>query len=225
MTLAKHLLYCSCVILTACATTQTSSNLDASSSVNGNASPDSSPKHSIFSTPTEKAKATEKNNTKVANPGKAPASWEISGALAAKNKNKAWTAQVNWQQRGSDTYQIRLFGPLGSGTVMIEKKGGVIHFQDGKKSSTSSNAEQLLAEQTGVRLPVSNLYYWVRGLPAPGGVQAEKRATGKLLQLRQSGFTIDYPEYTKVGNTQLPSIIRLQGNGVYMKLVIKRWKI
>ncbi|MGQ3891626.1 lipoprotein insertase outer membrane protein LolB [Legionella sp. CNM-4043-24] len=167
------------------------------------------------------------------NPGKSlgtsatpPSSWELSGAMAAKNKNKAWSASVNWIQRGISSYQIRLFGPLGSGTVMISRQGGAISFRDGPKSVTSSNADELLSRQTGVRLPVSNLFYWVRGIPAPGAVQSAQRdANGHLTLLRQSGYTIQYLGYSSVGKMALPASIRLQGNGVFIKMVIKRWRI
>ncbi|MCE3045230.1 lipoprotein insertase outer membrane protein LolB [Legionella sp. 16cNR16C] len=153
-------------------------------------------------------------------------SWEISGAMAARSKNKAWSASVNWVQRGMSNYQIRLFGPLGSGTVLIQKQGGQVSFRDGPKSATSSNAEQLLLQQTGVRLPVTSLYYWVRGVPAPGKVQtAVKDPSGYLTLLRQGGYTIQYLGYTKSGNAYLPSQIKLQGNGVFIKFVIKRWRV
>lgn len=153
-------------------------------------------------------------------------SWDISGAMAARSKSKAWSASINWLQQGAGSYQIRLFGPLGSGTVMIQKQGGRITFRDGAKSSSSSNADQLLMQQTGVRLPVSSLYYWVRGIPAPGAVQSAKKDKSQHLQLlRQSGYTIEYTGYTRVANIDLPSQIRLQGNGIFIKLVIKRWKI
>ncbi|KTC72410.1 outer membrane lipoprotein LolB [Legionella birminghamensis] len=153
-------------------------------------------------------------------------SWEVSGAMAARSKNKAWSASVNWVQRGASNYQIRLFGPLGSGTVLIQKQGGQVSFRDGPKSASSSNAEQLLLQQTGVRLPVSSLYYWVRGVPAPGKVQsAVKDSSGYLSLLRQAGYTIQYLGYTKAGNAYLPSQIKLQGNGVFIKFIIKRWKV
>ncbi|CEK11919.1 lipoprotein insertase outer membrane protein LolB [Legionella hackeliae] len=153
-------------------------------------------------------------------------SWEISGAMAARSKSKGWNASVNWLQRGLSQYQIRLFGPLGSGTVLINKKGGLVTLRDGPKTASSSNAEELLKQQTGVRLPVNNLFYWVRGLPAPGHVQSAKRdAANHLLVLKQGGYIIDYGQYTVVGKTVLPSVIRLQGNGIFIKLVIKRWKI
>ncbi|STX52702.1 outer membrane lipoprotein LolB [Legionella busanensis] len=155
-----------------------------------------------------------------------PSSWNLSGALAVRSARKSATASINWYQRGAGSYQIRLFGPLGSGTIMIAKQGGTIVLQDGAKRATSSNAEQLLLKQTGIRLPVNNLYYWVRGLPAPGAVQSAKRDAGnRLIMLRQGGYTIQYLGYQSVGKAVLPSHIRLQGNGVFIKLVINRWSI
>ncbi|KTD52700.1 lipoprotein insertase outer membrane protein LolB [Legionella quateirensis] len=153
-------------------------------------------------------------------------SWDIKGALAAKSKTKGWSATMNWVQHGPGSYQIRLMGPLGGGTVLINKSGGTVTFQDGPKTSTSSNADELLLKQTGIRLPVNNLYYWVRGLPAPGGVQSEKHDQyNHLVQLRQNGYTIDFTKYTSVKGIDLPSMIRLEGNGVMIKVVIKNWTV
>lgn len=109
---------------------------------------------------------------------------------------------------------------------MISRKGGAITFRDGPKTVTSSNADELLKQQTGVRLPVNNLFYWVRGIPAPGAVQSSQRdAANRLVLLRQAGYTIQYQGYSASSKTALPSRIVLQGNGVMIKLVIKRWKI
>ncbi|WP_298626400.1 lipoprotein insertase outer membrane protein LolB [uncultured Legionella sp.] len=151
-------------------------------------------------------------------------SWEIKGAMAAKSKSKGWSATMNWVQHGPGSYQIRLMGPLGGGAVAINKSGGTITFQDGAKTATSTNADELLLKQTGIRLPVNNLYYWVRGLPAPGGVQSEKHDQfNHLVQLKQSGYTINFMKYTSVKGIDLPSMIRLEGNGVMVKVVIKNW--
>jgi outer membrane lipoprotein LolB len=153
-------------------------------------------------------------------------SWEIRGALAAKNKAKGWSASMNWVQNGPGSYHIRLMGPLGAGTVLISKNGGAITFQDGPKKITSSNADELFLQQTGIRLPVTNLYYWVRGLPAPGAVSSEHRdQSNHLAQLRQSGYTINFGQYTTVKGADLPSLIRLEGNGVMIKVIIKNWRV
>lgn len=149
-------------------------------------------------------------------------SWELSGAMAARTKNKGWSASLNWIQRGPSQYQIRLSGPIGSGTMIISRQGGSVTLRDGPKTVSSSNGESLLRQQTGISLPVSNLYYWVRGIPAPSGVQGEKRdQAGRLAVLRQGGYTIQYLQYSSSG---LPTNIRMQGNGVFIKLAINSWK-
>ena len=172
--------------------------------------------------PTNKVIPLEKRKSETAT----ISSWQIQGAMAAKNKTKGWSATMNWAQRGPSSYQIRLMGPLGGGTVVISKNGSVITFKDGAKTSTSTNADELLLKQTGIRLPVNNLYYWVRGLPAPGGVQSEQHDKyNHLVQLRQSGYTINFTKYTSVKGIDLPSMIRLDGNGVMVKVVIKNWTV
>lgn len=153
-------------------------------------------------------------------------SFEIRGALAAKAKSKGWSASMHWLQEGPNSYHIRLMGPLGSGTVLINKQGNTITFQDGSKKITSNDAASLLLKQTGIKLPVNNLYYWVRGLPAPGAVQSTQRnSTHYLKQLKQNGYVIDFNQYTSISGLILPSNIRLEGNGIMIKVIIKYWKL
>lgn len=172
--------------------------------------------------PTNKVMPLEKRQTQTAT----ISSWEIHGAMAAKNKTKGWSATMNWLQTGPANYQIRLMGPLGGGAVLINRSGSTITFQDGPKKSTSTNADELLQKETGIRLPVNNLYYWVRGLPAPGAVQSEEHDQyNHLIQLRQSGYTIAFTKYTSVKGIDLPSMIRLEGNGMMVKVIIKSWSV
>lgn len=153
-------------------------------------------------------------------------SWKISGAMAAKSKRKGWSASLNWVQQGIHQYQIRLFGPLGGGTIVIAKQGGEVTYTDGPKKISSRNADELLMQQTGIQLPVNNLYYWVRGLPAPGAVQSSHTdKNGNLESLTQAGYSIHYTNYTSVNHVNLPGKIQLQGHGSMIKLVIKRWSI
>ncbi len=152
--------------------------------------------------------------------------WEIVGAIAAKNKSKGWSATLHWLQRGPQAYQIRLMGPLGNGSVMISKQGNLVYFQSGHKKSMSKNAEELLLKQTGIRLPVGNLYYWIRGLPAPGQVKSAFYDQSKHLQiLRQNGYQINFYQYNSINGRALPTLIRLQGNDLRVKVVIKRWAL
>lgn len=153
-------------------------------------------------------------------------SWQINGAIAARKQNKGWNATLNWRQQGPNQYQIRLNGPLGNGAVLITKQGNTVTYHDGPKKLTSSNAGALLARETGVRLPVNYLYYWVRGIPAPGPVQSIQRdAANHVLVLRQAGYTVQYAQYKPVKGLQLPTRIHLQSHQVFIKFVIRQWGI
>lgn len=152
--------------------------------------------------------------------------FELSGAIAAKHHNKGWTATLSWIQQGPNQYQIRFIGPLSGQTVMIEKQHAVITYREGEKKLTSTNGDDLLQQQTGIHLPVNNLYYWVRGIPAPGAVQsAQRNETNQLTTLKQAGYTMNYTHYMPVGNRTLPNKIQLQGHDMMIKLVIKRWSV
>lgn len=203
MNLFKTACIASVCILTACAT----------------------PQRTSLEGPLQPKAETKQPSTPIISP-KSLSAWELSGAIAARNPKKGWTASLNWLQQGPNQYQIRLFGPLGGGTVIIEKKGSVITYRDGPKILTSNNASELLQKQTGTQLPVHNLYYWVRGLPAPGAVSASHYdESNRLLALNQGGYQIEYTAYTTVDGMNLPSKIRLQGHGVLIKLVIKHWRV
>lgn len=173
-------------------------------------------------TPVQQQKSSDKPSAGAAT----ISSWVIKGAMAAKNKSKGWSASMNWVQHGPNSYQIRLMGPLGSGAVVINKQKGLITLQDGAKRTSSTNANELLAQQTGVSLPVDNLFYWVRGLPAPAPIQSEKRDPyNHLTELNQSGYSINFAQYTSVNGVELPKMIHLTGNGIMIKVVIKKWDI
>lgn len=152
--------------------------------------------------------------------------WNIRGLFAARNAKKAWSAQINWQQDGINHYQIRFFGPMGSGTTLISCIGHDVTYQDEHKKITANNASKLMKQQTGISIPVESLYYWIRGLPAKGAITSAKYGLQKqLLTLKQSGYTLTYSDYAVFNGYRLPTKILLQGQGIQLKLIIKSWSI
>ena len=152
-------------------------------------------------------------------------SWSIIGVIAAKQKNKAWSASFTWTQRGANQYHLFLFGPLGGGTINIEKKGSHLIYQNGQKTITSNNPEQLFAHETGFHLPIHYLYYWIRGLAAPQAPQSSQTdQNGHLIFLNQAGYTLHYTAYTRVNQMTLPTKIQFDSSEGTVKLVIKQWQ-
>lgn len=147
-------------------------------------------------------------------------SWNINGSMAARHGKRGWNANVNWRQNGASNYRIMLNGPVAGSTVVITKSGGTTTWQEGGRKMVCSNPAQMLQKETGIWLPINSLYYWVRGEAAPGGVQMEKRdAQNRLVTLRQSGYTINYSNYSN----NLPGKISMNGNGTSIKFVIRGW--
>lgn len=154
-----------------------------------------------------------------------PSSFKLVGAIAVNKNGKGWNASIDWTQKSASQYNIRLSGPVGSKNVIITKQNSLVTYRDGSKTIRSNSGDDLLKQKTKINIPVNNLYYWVRGMPAPGSIQSvNKNTDGQLQYLKQAGFTITYNQYmTDSHGNILPRKIRLQGNGVIIKLAISSW--
>ena len=132
--------------------------------------------------------------------------WKIRGRVAMRSANEGWQASMNWE-RESDRHRVDITGPLGRGHLRLtqDSRGAVLRDAD-NHTWRAKNAEQLLYSKTGWRMPLDGMYYWVLGLPAPGAAaNHELDGQGRLNKLVQSGWEIQYLEYTRYGSLDLPS--------------------
>lgn len=167
----------------------------------------------------------KEQTSKTATPKTIPSSFKLSGAIAVNNNGKGWNAALNWSQQGPNFYNIRLTGPLGGKTVLISKQGSAVTYQEGNKIIKANNESELLAKKANINLPVSNLYYWVRGIPAPQSVSFSKKDNlNNYEMISQDGFTIIYSQYTTNENgVMLPKKIKITKQNLTIKIVIKSW--
>jgi outer membrane lipoprotein LolB len=153
--------------------------------------------------------------------------WNVKGLIAIRTAKNAYSANWNWQQITYSNYKIELFGPLGAGAVQLigRRNFVMLHTSDGKEF-TATHPESLLEQQLGWRLPVSYLYYWIRGLPVPA-IPAEKHfdAYHHLSLLIQDGWRVDYPRYTPTNGIDLPNKMILTHPDITVKIIINRWQL
>lgn len=152
--------------------------------------------------------------------------WSAVGRIAVVNDQDGWHASLSWVQQGPD-YAIELLGPFGQGRVSIQgnPQGVSLQTADGRFLS-AADPDQLLQDTIGVRIPVSGLMYWVRGVPDPA--QPSELAgdeQGRLTRLEQGGWVIDYPAYGQVAALELPTRIQAQRDQIKVKLVIEQWNL
>ncbi len=144
-------------------------------------------------------------------------SWIISGTLSITHNKKRDTASFIWQQN-QDNYTINISGPLNLSSAKITGTAGQVEFCQSGKTCLREPFSQF-----GLRLPISNVRYWVLALPAPAKTEAtEFDQYGHLITLWQHGWIINYSDFQFINNVDLPGIITLQNNKFFIKLKIKR---
>ena len=153
--------------------------------------------------------------------------WDVKGSVSIQYQQKTDIASLNWHQENQQNYRITLSGPLNFGTVeIIGSPGSVTLKQSNRPPVSAATPEKLLTQQMGWQIPVSNLYYWLRGIPAPGSdAKTEFDTYGHITHMIQQGWTIEYPEYMGVGTVDLPKKIYLTHPNLKIRLVIRQWKI
>ena len=156
--------------------------------------------------------------------------WELRARFAVRVDEQGGQAALVWQHF-ADHQSLRLNGPLGRGVVRITQDAQGARLVDAEqRTTTAASIEELLWQVTGWQLPVSSLAWWIRGLPVPGpAVTRELDERGRLQQLRQHGWTVQYSDYRPVADVELPGHITLtraataQGPEMEVRFVIERW--
>lgn len=151
--------------------------------------------------------------------------WQITGAAAIKLPQHGLTASMVWQQKNDD-YHIQLFGPFGIGRTIINRHNSIVTLSTNGRLYTAKSPEALMQNTLGWQLPVSNLFYWVRGLPSPGSYQhIEFDHYHHLRKLNQQGWFINYQQYTSVNGVDVPSLLTLSQQNISVKLVFSQWQL
>ena len=144
--------------------------------------------------------------------------WTFEGRLALTGKNDSWSASINWGHRPDDE-KIKLSGPWGQGTTIIQLTGESVTIDRGDGQAQSSmHPEQFINQQLGMFVPVHSLRYWVVGLPEPTSAFVET-ASG----FKQAGWLIDYKQMQPVNDQFMPRKITITNEQVKLKLIIDQW--
>ena len=152
--------------------------------------------------------------------------WDLEGMIAIQQAGHNVTANWRWHQ-AQKKYSFYFSGPMGINGMQLSGDARQVILQNPQGRVFSAAApEQLLAAQTGWRLPVTNLLYWVRGLPTPSTPYRQTLdAYQHLQQLTQAGWQIQYLRYTAVDCLDLPAKIFLQSQDFRVKILISRWQL
>jgi len=154
-----------------------------------------------------------------------PEQWQIKGKLGVRSDSGNGSLSVNWQQN-QDNYSIYTQAALGQGAATLEGNSTrLIISEAGKGSVTSFEPNQLVEETFGWKIPITDLKYWVRGIPNPeqASATAQYDAAGNLTQLDQYGWSLIFSRYRQIQGWALPGRIRAKQGNTTLTLIIRDW--
>lgn len=151
--------------------------------------------------------------------------WRLEGRVAFASGADGASAGIRWTQRG-DAFDIELAAPVTGRTWRLRggADGAVLEGVDGGPR-TGADAEALLFEATGWRLPVRHLPAWVRGARGGGPAQAlVVDAAGRPVAFEQSGWRLVYRDWWP-GEPALPRRVFASTEGASVRLVVGTWSV
>lgn len=150
-------------------------------------------------------------------------SWQLNGKIGITRKKDSQSASLAWLQE-QDTYQIDIRGPWGQGGASIYGSPEQIRVEiAGGETYQANSVEALLEDQLGWALPISDIYWWVRGIPSPNTPAKYTLKNNRLESLSQNGWSISYLRYSHL-SPALPQKLKLSHDSMKITLIIHQWQ-
>ena len=151
--------------------------------------------------------------------------WGLKGRIAVRTQAESGSGSLYWEQRRDD-YDIRVIAPFSGGVYELSGAADVVSLRTPDNSMLQAeDAESLLRQAAGWHFPVSELVYWIRGLPAPA-LQVDRLlldAENRLSALHQGGWSIRYKKYVRTGGSSMPARLDLENDQVRVRLSVREW--
>lgn len=151
--------------------------------------------------------------------------WVLQGRIAIKAGENSQSAQLQWEHRAEQD-ALMVLTPLGQGVARIVRDAsGVTLEMPNQAVRRAPDAESLTREAMGVALPLSGLRHWILVRPDPlRPFEQTRNAQGRIAQIRQDGWVIDYPQYMSDTDPR-PRKINIARDNLEIRLVVDTWEL
>ena len=157
-----------------------------------------------------------------------PPNWRIKAKLAVSAAaRKSANATLLWDYFPG-RQMIEVYGPFGGERVRIDVNAQRTLLRAVDGDIVAPNASDALQQRLGWRVPFEKLRYWLFGLPAESFAEEAGASSidspsmvsyaGKIQTMRDGDWQIDYLEYRRVGELDLP--YRMQITSLPGRLVL-----
>lgn len=148
--------------------------------------------------------------------------WTMAGRLSVSADGEGGNGRIEWQQRGDD-FEIRLAAPVTRKSWRLLSQGGQAALEGLEGGTrTGTDAEALLLEATGWRIPIGALAAWARGARARGPATVEFMPSGLPALISQQGWQVEYREWDMAEPARPRRVFARQGEAT-VRLVVESW--
>ncbi|MFX4227153.1 MAG: lipoprotein insertase outer membrane protein LolB [Porticoccaceae bacterium] len=148
-------------------------------------------------------------------------SWHARGRFSYRSDDTTESGNFDWRQVGN-SYQVRLYGPLGMGTVRISGNRDLVRIQAGDQDISSDQPLSLMYNMTGLEIPLNSLPHWLLGNPASSSARNLRAHPDETRAgFTEYGWQLSYPGYqqSETGRT-VPEELHASKNSVQLRLLI-----
>jgi outer membrane lipoprotein LolB len=152
--------------------------------------------------------------------------FRAQGAFSVQAKGKERIINYNWYHGAKNTYTLKLSTPGDFYQAVLRNFYGKLTFwRDPTQVTQIRSLQNFMMSELGWYIPLNSFYYWMRGLPAPGGkAVTQYDEYGHLTSLQQNGWDLQYHRYVKFGEYDLPTKIDVQSShGDKVRIAVKDW--
>lgn len=154
--------------------------------------------------------------------------WRVRGKVGYRLPDDAGSASLDWRQSGEQS-DLRLAGPLGTGTTQIRNEGALLRVQrDGIARLYPADAAPWLPGGTLLPVPIDSIRHWLKGLPDPAQPVDDLVFENALAStISQAGWTIRYEDYRDTQGLSLPARMTLEASDADLRLtvILREWEI
>lgn len=148
--------------------------------------------------------------------------WRLTGRLAFRLGEEGGNARMRWTQ-SQNTYDIHLTAPLGRGMVRLSGDESSVTLRPSKgEVVTGAEPGELLETYLGWTVPIDQLRYWIVGLTG-SAADYGLDPFGRLKTLQHQGWEVNFVEYDRVGDADLPKVLYLRSQDLRVRLAVDNW--
>lgn len=153
-----------------------------------------------------------------------PDTWRARGKFSYRSSEVTESGNFDWRQEG-ENYKLRLYGPLGMGSVKISGNPNLVRIQTGKQDISSDQPLSLLYRITGFEIPLNSMPMWLLGRPASNSssdVTFDDK--GQIQHFSERTWLLDYSEFKELDNQQIPTTINAHRGDINLRMLVYTWK-